>query len=417
MKLVLSHLTGNANVKAAATGFRQANMLAEFHVSMATFPGSFLDRLGAIGPLSEVRRRSFDASLKPFVRSWPAFEIGRLIAYKTQLSAFTKAGGFFNIDNVCQKLDKRVASGLGRASKKGISAVYGYEDVSQHSFLRAKELGLLCLYDLPIGYWRTCHRLLDGEREKWPEWVATLPGFNDSKAKLARKDEELKLADRIFVASSFTASTLSDFPGKLANIEVIPYGFPTVSDFNRAYNNKHKKIRLLFVGSLSQRKGIAYLFEALKGLENYVELTLVGAKTGGECAALDHELSKHKWIPSLSHPEILKLMKESDVFVFPSLFEGFGLVITEAMSQGTPVITTDRTAGPDLIEDGKNGWLIEAGSTEALKTALEKIIAAPGIIAENGKAAMATAQNRPWSHYGHELAKAVAAVGKKAVHL
>ena len=52
-------------------------------------------------------------------------------------------------------------------------------------------------------------------------------------------------------------------------------------------------------------------------------------------------------------------MREHDVFVFPSLFEGFGLVITESMSQGTPVITTDRTAGPDLIKNDENGWLLK----------------------------------------------------------
>ena len=50
-------------------------------------------------------------------------------------------------------------------------------------------------------------------------------------------------------------------------------------------------------------------------------------------------------------------MKEHDVLIFPSLFEGFGLVITEAMAQGTPVITTDRTAGPDVISDNENGCL------------------------------------------------------------
>ncbi len=416
MKLVLSHLTGNPNVKAAAAGFTASDMLAEFHVSMATFPGSFLDKMGSIGPLSEVRRRSFDASLKPYIKSWPAFEIGRLIAYKSRFSNFTKPGGLFNIDTVCRRLDKRVASGLSQASRQGVGAVYGYEDCSQFSFLRAKELGMLCLYDLPIGYWRACHRLLEAEREKWPEWKATLHGFSDSKMKLARKDEELKLADRIFVASSFTATTLKDFPEKLSDVQVIPYGFPTVTEKDRDYTRKHKKIQLLFVGSLSQRKGIANLFEAVKGLEKYVDLTLVGAKTGGGCAALDMALVKHTWIPSLSHPEILKLMRKSDVFVFPSLFEGFGLVITEAMSQGTPVITTDRTAGPDLIEDGRNGWLIEAGSTEALKVAIEKIIQLPELIAENGKAAMATAKNRPWSYYGQELAQAVEAFGSTAVH-
>jgi glycosyltransferase involved in cell wall biosynthesis len=100
-------------------------------------------------------------------------------------------------------------------------------------------------------------------------------------------------------------------------------------------------------------------------------------------------------------------MRESDVLVFPSLFEGFGQVITEAMAQGTPVITTERTAGPDIIQHGKNGWLIKAGSVNSLKEMLEGIIANPGMIETVGKAALETARQRPWSEYGKELAGVV----------
>ncbi len=83
------------------------------------------------------------------------------------------------------------------------------------------------------------------------------------------------------------------------------------------------------------------------------------------------------------------------------------MVITEAMSQGTPVITTDRTAGPDLITHNENGWLIEAGSTLALKKCIEELLAKPQQIAEAGKAARETARHRPWEVYGRELAEAV----------
>jgi glycosyltransferase involved in cell wall biosynthesis len=100
-------------------------------------------------------------------------------------------------------------------------------------------------------------------------------------------------------------------------------------------------------------------------------------------------------------------MRSHDVFVFPSLFEGFGLVITEAMSQGTPVITTDRTAGPDLITHGENGWLIKAGSTESLVNQLEQLVKNPEAIRAAGVHARKTAAARPWSVYGHELAVAI----------
>ena len=103
-------------------------------------------------------------------------------------------------------------------------------------------------------------------------------------------------------------------------------------------------------------------------------------------------------------------MREHDVFVFPSLFEGFGLVITEAMSQGVPVITTDRTAGPDIIKDGVDGWIVPAASSRAIKEVLIKILEAPEIVEKFGLAAQQKAQTRPWAVYGQEMADALSSL-------
>jgi glycosyltransferase involved in cell wall biosynthesis len=297
---------------------------------------------------------------------------------------------------------------LALCAKAGVTAVYAYEDGAAFSFQEAKRVGLQCLYDLPIGYWRTAHRLLETEKHRWPEWSSTLTGFADSEDKLNKKDEELRMADRIFVASTFTASTLKDFPGVLAPIEVIPYGFPPVApDRDYSVRRCNQPLKLLFVGSLSQRKGIADVFDVVDALRHHVELTVVGNKVSNHCTVLDTFLSKHRWFPSLPYPEILKLMRSHDVLVFPSLFEGFGLVITEAMSQGTPVITTERTAGPDFIQDGENGWIIKAGSTGELKLGIEKILLNKDLIRKTGAAASETARHRPWPVYGTEFAAAV----------
>jgi glycosyltransferase involved in cell wall biosynthesis len=100
-------------------------------------------------------------------------------------------------------------------------------------------------------------------------------------------------------------------------------------------------------------------------------------------------------------------MRGHDVLILPSLFEGFGQVITEAMSQGTPVITTERTGGADFIKHNENGWLVKAGSSEEIKNVLNQIISRPAVIAEAGEQAVQTAAKRPWHVYGEELAKAV----------
>jgi hypothetical protein len=408
LKLLLSHPTANANVRAAAKGFLDADILMEFHTSIASFPGSILDKLSSLGPLAEIRRRSFIPELEAYTKSSPWKEAGRLISSKAGFSSLIQhEKGLLSIDEVYKSLDKRVASQLKELSKRNLSAVYAYEDCAEASFIEGKRLGKKCFYDLPIGYWRAAKDLLSKEIDRWPEWAATFTGFGDSAQKLERKDNELRLADKIFVASQFTARTLEYYPGTLGEIQIIPYGFPPVTDRKQYGASGNKVLKLLFVGGLSQRKGIADLFAAVEKLSPHIELTVVGRKTPNYCAVLDRELAKHKWIPSLPHAEILTLMQQHDVLVFPSLFEGFGLVITEAMAQGTPVITTDRTAGPDIITDDQNGWLIEAGSTEALTEAIEKLLANPEKVRQAGREALETARKRPWEVYGNELAAAI----------
>ena len=410
MKVLISHPTSNEFNRAAALGLLEANQLLRFHTAIANFPGTFLDRLSELKSLAELKRRSFSASLQPHTHTFPWLEAGRQLSMKAGLRSLVQhETGLFCVDAVYRSLDKKVASGLAEAKAQGATAVYAYLDGAVYSFREAKMLGLSCLYDLPIGYWRTAKRMLSAEQDRWPLWASTMTGLMDSEEKLARQDEELMLADHVIVASRFTANTLEDYPGKLPVVSIVPYGFPVVNDKikNAAVYTGNRKLKLLFVGGLSQRKGIADVFEAVKGLENYVELTIVGLKSGPGCSALDQALSQHTWIPSLPHQQVLELMREHDALLFPSLFEGFGLVITEAMSQGIPVITTERTAGPDLITHGEDGWLINAGDTQQLKDAITALLSRPQDVAAAGRAARECARKRPWDVYKTELVAAL----------
>ncbi len=406
MRTMMYHPTGNANVRAAAVGLARAGLLEAFHTSIATFQPRHVDLLGRFG-LAELTRRRFHPLLKDrtFTHPWP--EAGRLLAQKAGLRHLTRhETGPLSTDAVYRSLDTRMAKIITGAAHR-LDAVYAYEDGALSSFLASGRQGLRCIYDLPIGYWRSARQLMQAEQERWPDWAPTLIGFRDSEEKLARKDQELELADQIMVASRFTAHTLEAFPGPTGPVTVIPYGFPPVP-VSRNYNSPTgRPLKLLFVGALSQRKGIADLFAAACLLGRHVQLTVVGHRVTAQCPALDRALARHNWIPSLPHEGILQQMKAHDVLVFPSLFEGFGLVITEAMSQGTPVITTERTAGPDLIRHGENGWLIRAGSTPDLIETIEGILDNPGVIEAVGTRAMETARMRPWERYGQELAGAI----------
>jgi glycosyltransferase involved in cell wall biosynthesis len=412
-RLLFSHPTGNANVRAALAGLFEAGMLEEFHTTIACFRGNIWNYMGKKKWGREFKRRAFDERLHQFTVQHPFLELGRMLSSRLKFNKLVRhETGIFSTDAVYRTLDRVTARHL-QDFPKSYGGVYTYEDGALETLTVAREQGLAGIYDLPIGYWRTARKLLEGEFERMPEWANTLTGFKDSNEKLERKDTELAKATKIMVASSFTAQSLKDYPGKLVTPQVITYGFPSVASKltrpARGRVTKEQPLRLLFVGGLSQRKGIADLFASVKILGAAVSLTVIGGKVTESCSILDKELARHRWIPSLPHERILEEMRAHDVFVFPSLFEGFGLVITEAMSQGTPVITTDRTAGPDLITHEEDGWLIKAGSTEALVQQLEKLVAHPEAVTAAGILAWKTAAARPWSVYGRELSAAILA--------
>lgn len=396
-KVVISHPTGNANVRGAVDGFYKAGILHSFHTSIACFPGTLIYKL-SIGPLSFVRKRTYSNFLNKYTKTYPIKEILR------NLKKF-----YVTVDDVYHNLDNHVAKFVHRR-KNQIVAVYAYDEGAYIQFKQAKKDGIMCFFDLPIIHWRTYQRLLEDERTKNPEWATALgTTFSDSKEKLERKDAELQLADYIFVASSFTKKSIEeDFPYNHAPISVIPYGFPEVYH-NRKYTpTDGRRLKFLFVGRLTQAKGLSYMFDALNGFENEIDLTLVGNDSYVTiCPALKEALKKHHHIPYLSHDKILELMREFDVLIFPSLFEGFGLVITEAMSQGTPVLTTNRTCGNDFIKDGENGWIVDAADTDALKNKINNIIQNRSQLSSIGKKAMDTALKRPWSMYENELSNAI----------
>jgi glycosyltransferase involved in cell wall biosynthesis len=411
MKILVSHPTLNANSKNLVIGLLKNKLLFKLYTCVALFPGQLLYRLGSSPKLKDLKRRSLDPTWQPYTRSKSFFEFGRLITSKFNLDfLITHEKGFFCIDKVYQKHDKWVANNLAKAKKQGLTGVYAYEDGALATFTAAKQLGLYCIYDLPIGYWKSARLLMQKEFEINPDWSNTLTGFSDSSEKLNKKDQELALADVVFVASSFTKKTLEEYSGKLPEVKVIPYGFPEVNQKKKYQPLVNRKLKILFIGGLSQRKGLSYLFEAVEGMENEVDLTIVGHKSVADCNALNLALEKHQWIPSLSHNQVLACMREHDVFVFPSLFEGFGLVITEAMSQGVPVITTDRTAGPDLITDGEDGWIVSSSSAIAIKEVFRKILDTPELLEQCGLAAQNKARTRPWSVYGQEMADALSSL-------
>ena len=397
--IIISHPTGNAFVREAASGLADAGVLQEFHTTLAFF--------GSKWP-GELRRRVYPENLKSFTRQHPLREAARLVAQRLGLRNLDRhERGWASVDKVYRSLDRAVAKSL---DPKKTSAVYCYEDGALETFRSAKRLGIRRIYDLPIGYWRAARRLLSEEAERRPDWASTIGGLGDSVEKLERKDEELRLAEHIIVASSFTARTLRECPLRLAPVSVVPYG-ADAPGAERSQVRRGGPLRVLFVGSLSQRKGIAEVFEAVDSMGRHAALTVIGRKTGGDCKPLDEALSRCRWIPSLPRERILEEMRGQDVLVFPSLFEGFGLVVTEALSQGLPVITTDRTCGPDVLNEGIEGFLVPTSNPHAIVEKLDLLHCDRERLAAMSEAARKKAEKLSWEDYRQKIVEVVSMQG------
>jgi starch synthase len=397
--ILLSHPTGNENVRQAALAFREAGLLREFWTCVSWNPDASVNRLLPHALRQQLSRRSFHPSLRAVTRTVPEREMGRLLVGALGLSIFSEhETGPLSIDAIFSDLDRKVAARLRQLSD--CSLVYAYEDGALETFRAAQAQNISRIYDLPIGYWRVAQQIYAEERERQPDWAVTLTGARDSEEKLARKDEELKLANRVVVASTFTKETLR--AADLAvDVRVIPYGAPpSISSNGEAPSGP---LRILFVGSLGQRKGLSYLLRAVELIGSKVTLTLLGRKAAEGCGPLEKAVRKHRWIPSLPHPELLRVMQQHDVLVLPSLFEGFGLVILEAMAQRLPVITTAHTAGPDVISEGVDGFIVPIRSAEAIATRLDQLASSPNRLREMKQAAEEKARSQRWENYRESL--------------
>ncbi len=231
--------------------------------------------------------------------------------------------------------------------------------------------------------------------EVWPEAFRPRPGLV-----VEAEREEHDLADRVVAASSFTRRTLVEHGVAEEKIRVLPYGVgQEFLDAGQTRNERvaGRKMRFLFLGHLSARKGLRQLLEAWRGIEGG-ELVLMGGGDPGPWRQIAGE--NVIFSGGGNRDRVLEEMKRADVFVFPSMFEGFGLVLLEAMAVGLPVITTQNTGGPDVIEEGKEGFIVSAGSVEALRERMKWTIKNRERATEMGRKAHERVGEFTWKTYG-----------------
>jgi glycosyltransferase involved in cell wall biosynthesis len=246
------------------------------------------------------------------------------------------------------------------------------------------------------------HQILSEDHRLWPGWDLPDLGPEEYLAGLDRERKEWELAEAIICASEFVAQGLYSQGVPREKIHVIPYGVE-VSRFAtlRSPYDGSRPLRLLFVGEVGLGKGCQYLHQAL-GL---LSPGLTAARLVGHISILEpyRSLLKQRveFVGHVPRSEVSSQYGWGDLFVFPSLCEGFGIVICEAMAAGLPVITTPNVGS--VVRDGVDGFIVPIRDSQALAEKIELLAADPDLLARMSENARQRAQEFSWERYGERL--------------
>jgi glycosyltransferase involved in cell wall biosynthesis len=218
---------------------------------------------------------------------------------------------------------------------------------------------------------------------------------------------EIQLADRIRVNSSWAKKTFVERGVAAEKIAVIhpPIDRKHFSPTER----KDKVFRVMAVSSINQRKGIHYLLQAFEEARiPNSELVLIG---GTEDRWSNLMLSGFLRRNNNIRNSILDVMTipvsdsygSASVLVHPSLEDGYGLVVPQALASGRPVIATQQTGAAELIEHGKNGFVFEARAVKELKEHLQVLASDPGLLQNMGQAAALSVTHLNYADFAFQV--------------
>ncbi len=221
---------------------------------------------------------------------------------------------------------------------------------------------------------------------------------------IEREEDEYAAADAVTVPSSFALRSFVESGVDPAKMHKIPYGVD-LSHFSPV-TPKDPDFRILFVGQLGVRKGIGYLIKAFRSASlRGAKLVLVGAQSTETRALLrDADLIDVEFTGVLNRREVALQMSRASALVLPSIEEGFGMVMGQALACGCPVIATENTGAPDLFTDGKEGFIVPIRDNDAIAEALTQLFEDRALLQSMSIAARQRVEHiAGWDDYGAQI--------------
>ncbi len=399
MRFIVAH-SGKQHAYRHALALQNRGLLERFITSTYyrpdCAPDAWLSRWTGLDGV--LRRRHLDG-LAASVRRRPLFELPE-VACRAILGNGRLARHLTHVRDAW--FDRWVA----RRQLRGTTATgyWGFQGSCAESLEAARARGLLAVAEFATGHVVAAERILAAERERHPEWADSLSNAGFPVWYRRRMEAEPHRADVCVVASTFTRSTLEDAGVPSDRIRLLPLG-ADVGRIEATSRPKRGPFRILFVGSVGQRKGIKYLLDAYERIRSANTRLVVAGPTVGSGRAFSEYRSCVEYLGRIDQGRVFAEMARSHVLVLPSLFEGFGLVLVEAMAAGLPVIGSTHSAAPDIVEDGKSGFVLAPDDVEALCDRLTRLAERPALAEEMGRQAARRARAFSWERHEERLAE------------
>lgn len=275
----------------------------------------------------------------------------------------------------------------------------GLSGASLQSGKKVHQMGSIYVCDRGSAHIRAQDKLLREEHALWD-----MPFAGIDPRTIDREESEYAEADCLTIPSSFAYRTYIEQGLAPEKIRLLPYGV-NLGRFEPVAEPMIENFDILYVGAMSLRKGIQYLVQAFK-LTNHPRksLTFVGAPSQELIEMLK---IRGLWpddvrvLGPIQQTELKNIMSRSHVLVLPSVEDGFGMVMAQAMACGCPVIATCNTGGGDLFDDGNEGYIVPIRDVDALTSRLQILADNPQLRADMGLRALTRVKSfGGWSTYG-----------------
>lgn len=421
MSILLFHTMTAPHVQQAARALHEAGLLHRYVTGLREKPGALTQRAArAISKLAgydlgaQLRKRAITEVPLDLVEDHPLGELLRLLSGRLDRSGRIS-------DLVWERTETGFDRIVARRLDRNIRAVYGYEYSARHTFARARQLGIATIYETPAPEPRFVQNILDREVARFPELQT--PFYYHTAARetrrIAYRREEWDLADAVIANSRFTRDSFARDGRDVSKVRVVPLGAPVPIERAQAIaggSADHEPLRFLWAGTFGIRKGAHYLLEAWREakLGDRAHLDVFGSQ-GLPQRLVSPAPAGITFHAPVSRPVLMQHYRRSDLLLFPTLCDGFGMVATEAWSQGLPVLTTSHAGAADLLQPGENGLIVSPADSRALVVQLQWCLSHRRELRRMRAAAHATAAGWQWTDYRRTLAATIQSVVKSSL--